>query len=67
MTDEQIVQGCIQKNAIAQQQLYDKFAKKMMGVCLRYCDSRDEAEDVLQNGFVCVFENIKQYKGIGSL
>lgn len=67
MTDEEIVEGCIKQNAIAQKQLYDKFAKKMMGVCLRYCDNKYEGEDVLQNGFISVFENIKSYKGTGSL
>jgi RNA polymerase sigma factor (sigma-70 family) len=67
MTDEQIVQGCIQKNALAQKFLYEKFSRKMMGVCLRYSDSREEAEDVLQNGFVSVFQNIESYKGTGSL
>ncbi|MEI6488914.1 MAG: RNA polymerase sigma factor [Bacteroidota bacterium] len=67
MTDEQIVAGCIQKNPIAQQRLYDKFAKKMMGVCLRYCDNQYEGEDILQNGFISVFENIKSYRGTGSL
>jgi RNA polymerase sigma factor (sigma-70 family) len=67
MTDEQIVKGCIEKNAIAQKVLYDKFSRKMMGVCLRYFDSREEAEDVLQNGFITVFENLGSYKGTGSL
>ncbi len=67
MTDEQIVTGCIQKNAIAQKHLYEKHARKMMGVCLRYCDSEEEAEDVLQNGFIAVFENIETFKGTGSL
>lgn len=67
MTDEQIVQGCIQKNAIAQKHLYEKFARKMMGVCLRYADNHEEAEDVLQNGFVSVFQNIESFRGTGSL
>jgi len=67
MTDEQIVKGCIEKNAIAQKNLYEKFARKMMGVCLRYCDSTEEAEDVVQNGFISVFENIESFKGTGSL
>jgi RNA polymerase sigma factor (sigma-70 family) len=67
MTDEQIVKGCIEKNAIAQKHLYEKFVRKMMGVCLRYCDSEEEAEDVVQNGFISVFENITSYKGTGSL
>lgn len=67
MTDEQIVQGCIQKNAIAQKHLYDKFSRKMMGVCLRYCDNHEEAEDVVQNGFISVFQNLESFKGSGSL
>ncbi|MGQ0828833.1 MAG: RNA polymerase sigma factor [Bacteroidota bacterium] len=67
MTDEQIVKGCIEKNAIAQKHLYDKFSRKMMGICLRYCESTEEAEDVVQNGFIRVFGNIEAYKGTGSL
>ncbi len=67
MTDEQIVKGCIDKNAIAQKNLYEKFSRKMMGVCLRYCDSSEEAEDVVQNGFISIFENIESFKGTGSL
>ena len=67
MTDEQIVKGCIDKNAIAQKTLYEKFVRKMMGVCLRYCDSTEEAEDVVQNGFISIFENIESFKGTGSL
>jgi RNA polymerase sigma factor (sigma-70 family) len=66
MTDEEIVTGCIQKNPIAQKNLYDKFSRKMMGVCLRYSESQEEAEDVLQNGFVTVFQNITSFKGLGS-
>ena len=39
----------------------------MMGVCLRYCDCSEEAEDVVQNGFISIFENIESFKGTGSL
>lgn len=67
MTDEQIVEGCIKKDAIAQKHLYEKFVRKMMGVCLRYADSTEEAEDVVQNGFISVFENISSYRGTGPL
>jgi len=38
-----------------------------MGVCLRYCDNHEEAEDVVQNGFVNVFQNIETFRGSGSL
>ena len=66
MTDEQIVQGCIKKNPIAQRYLYDKFARKMLGICLRYSDDEEEAQDILQNGFISVFDHIESYKGTGS-
>lgn len=67
MTDEQLVKECIQKNALAQKTLYDKFSRKMMGVCVRYCEDRDEAEDVLQNAFITIFSHLDSYKGTGSL
>ena len=66
MTDEQIVNGCVNKDPKAQKCLYDKFSGKMMGVCLRYCESEQEAEDVLQNGFIAVFMNIASFNNTGS-
>lgn len=66
MSDEDIVKGCINNNPIAQRVLYEKYARKMYGVCLRYTNDRDEAEDVLQNGFIKIFENIAKFKGTGS-
>jgi RNA polymerase sigma-70 factor (ECF subfamily) len=67
MTDEQIAKGCIENDAIAQKYLYDKYSRKMMGICLRYAESEEEAQDVVQNAFIKVFEHIKDYKGTGSL
>jgi len=67
MTDEEIVQGCVKKDPRAQKYLYDKFSRKMMGVCMRYSQSTEEAEDVLQNGFISIFLNIESFKGSGSL
>ncbi len=67
MTDEQLLRGCKEKNLAAQKQLYDRFAKKMMGVCLRYADSPAEAQDSLQDGFIKVFEKINSYQATGSL
>ena len=67
MTDEELVSGCISKNPSAQKLLFEKFSRKMMGVCLRYADRSEEAEDMLQNGFVKVFEKIETFRGSGSL
>lgn len=67
MTDEELVRGCIKKSPLAQKHLFDRFARKMMGVCLRYSNDKDDAEDILQVGFIKVFENIESFKGSGSL
>ena len=67
MTDEKLVTGCISKNPSAQKLLFERFSRKMMGVCLRYADRGEEAEDMLQNGFIRVFDKIETFRGSGSL
>lgn len=67
MTDEQLLQGCIEKNLNAQKHLYELYARKMMGVCIRYVNDPDDAQDLLQEGFIKVFEKISSFKGTGSL
>lgn len=67
MTEEQIVKACISGDAIAQKKFYDLFAKKMMGVCLRYSANADEAQDVLQDGFIKVFNKLPDFVNKGSL
>jgi RNA polymerase sigma-70 factor (ECF subfamily) len=61
-----IINGCIEGNSIAQQQLYQRFAGKMFAVCLQYAGDYDEAKDVLQEGFIRVFLNLKQFEEKGS-
>jgi len=46
-----------------QKVLYEKYAPKMMGVSLRYCNSKMEAEDVLQDAFIKIFNKINTFKG----
>ncbi|NUM49656.1 MAG: RNA polymerase sigma factor [Flavobacteriales bacterium] len=67
MTDEQLVEGCVKKQALAQKTLYDKYSRKMLGVCLRYASSTDEAQDILQDGFIKVFDKIEAFNAKGSL
>ncbi len=67
MRDDQIIQGCIERDLKAQKMLYDRHARKMMGVCLRYCKTNDEAKDLLQESFIKVFEKISTYRAEGSL
>lgn len=65
--EKEIVKGCCKGRREAQQALYDHFASKMLGLCFRYCDSLEEAEDVLQDGFIKVFQHIRSFQGQGSL
>ena len=67
MTDEQLIKGCVDEDPVAQKLFYERFARKMMGVCLRYAQDQYEAEDILQDGFVKVFQKIGTFRGSGSL
>lgn len=49
-----------------QQALYDRYAPKMYGVCLRYAKNNFDADDILQNGFVKVFQNLHKFRKEGS-
>jgi RNA polymerase sigma-70 factor (ECF subfamily) len=66
LTEALIIQGCIKKQHDAQRMLFDKYAGKMMSLCLRYATDQPEAQDILQMGFLKVFDYVHQYKGQGS-
>jgi RNA polymerase sigma factor (sigma-70 family) len=67
MNTHTLVKACLKGNEQAQKQLYDAFASQMMGVCYRFTKSAEDAEDVLQEGFIKVFTNLAQFKGDGEL
>ncbi len=67
MDDLTLVSECAKGNSKAQRALFDKFAPKMLAVCQRYLRNNQEAEDVLQDGFVKVFQKIVDFKMEGSL
>jgi len=64
--EAEILQGCINGEREAQEQLYRRFAPTMLGICMRYTKSRDEADDVMQEGFIKVFSNIHRFRQEGS-
>lgn len=66
MSDQQIIEGCAKHERKAQQLLYDKYSRFLLGVCLRYASDKAEAEDILQDSFLKIFFNIKDYSGTGS-
>ncbi len=67
MDEQALIKDCLKGNPIAQRKLFEKFAPKMMSVCLRYMRDAQEAEDVLQDGFIKVFQKLNAYENTGSL
>ena len=65
-TIDTLVNKCKAGERKAQELLYKQFAAKMLGVCMRYATDRMEAEDMLQNGFIRVFQKMSDYRGEGS-
>lgn len=65
-SEEQIREGCFRGDRRFQQMLYDMFSSKMFGVCMRYANEYNAAQDLLQEGFVKVFRNIDKFRGEGS-
>jgi RNA polymerase sigma factor (sigma-70 family) len=67
MTEEALLKGCLQNKAAAQKELYEKYSPKMMSVCYRYGHNREDAEDMLQEGFIKVFTQIHSFENRGAL
>ena len=67
MTDDDLLNACLVGDRKGQRLLYDRFARKMMGVCMRYTKNQGDAQDVLQDGFVKVFQKLESFKRDGSL
>ena len=67
MTEEVLLQGCLNNDATAQQELYQRYSPKMLSVCYRYAKAREDAEDMLQEGFIKVFRQIEKFEARGSL
>jgi len=66
ISDEKIINGCLSGKRRAYSMLYKKYAQPMLGLCMRYCRSLSEAEDVLQEGFIKIYKNIGNFKHKGS-
>jgi RNA polymerase sigma-70 factor (ECF subfamily) len=62
---KEIIEGCLRNNRRSQEELFKLFYGKMLPVCLRYISDRDSAQEVLQEGFIKVFEKLEafDYKG----
>jgi len=66
ISENELIRLCKRKNATAQKLLYNRYHSSLLGICLRYGKSKDEAEDILQLGMISIFKNINSYLGKGS-
>jgi RNA polymerase sigma factor (sigma-70 family) len=66
MTEEAILKGCLSNEAPAQRELYNRYSSKMLAVCYRYAHNREDAEDMLQEGFIKVFLQIHTFENRGA-
>ena len=60
--NDALIKGCIRNDRVCQNQLYKQYSAKMLTLCMRYARTKEDAEDILQEGFVQVFTRIKQVK-----
>jgi len=62
VTNDEIIKGCLKMDPIARKVLYDKYSSQMYSVCMRYTNSKDDANDIFQQSFYSVYKNLKQIR-----
>lgn len=67
MTEQELVRRCKKHDIAAQGALYERFSGVLFGICLRYCGNKDDANDLLQDVFIRIFDRIRSFKEEGSL
>ncbi|MFC5410580.1 RNA polymerase sigma factor [Larkinella bovis] len=65
-TETQLIAALQRADSRAQKALFERYSSKMLGICVRYVSNRYEAEEILMDGFMRVFDRINQYKNEGS-
>ena len=66
ITELDLIKGCIEGNRRMQEELYQRFSPRMYAVCLRYAGKAEEAEDILQEGFIKIFKKLDSFRSEGS-
>ena len=67
VSEEELIDRCLNNDQQASEDFYKRFAPKMYGVCMRFAKNQMEADDILQEGFIKVFTNLKTFRNEGSL
>lgn len=66
ISESDLIKGSIAGDRRMQEELYKRFAPKMYAVCLRYANNADDAQDLLQEGFIKVYKNLHRFRSEGS-
>ena len=65
LSDQDLIVACLKNQRKAQRELYDRFSPMMKGICMRYAKSEIEADDILQESFIKIFKNLRDYSHTG--
>ncbi len=60
--EKDLISGCLKGERWAQKLLYEQNYSKMMGICLRYSSRKEDAIDLLHEGFIKIYQNIGKYQ-----
>ena len=66
-TEAQLIQACLRNDRNAQRKLYNAYAGRMLVVCVRYVQNQAEAEDILQEAFIKIFQNLDKFRSESTL
>ncbi len=66
ISESDLIKGSIAGDRRMQEELYRRFAPKMYAVCLRYANNTNDAQDLLQEGFIKVYKNLHRFRAEGS-
>ncbi len=65
LTEQELVEGCRRGDDAARRQLYERYAGKMMAICMRYIGNREEAEDLLHDGYIKLYGSFDKFEWQG--
>jgi RNA polymerase sigma factor (sigma-70 family) len=66
LEEKTLIKRCLDRDPMAQKHLYDLYSKKLYGICLRYSQSDEEAQDILQDSFIKIFSKLNTFQNTGS-
>ena len=66
MTEKELIEGCVNEDSGCQKEVFQRYAGKMLALCMRYARHRMEAEDIVQDAFIKVFDKVNKFQFKGS-